>query len=92
MDEHSREVFEQLLLRNIRQMYYSRAYCEGRLQRFMIKRKTPPPPPPAQPEAPSKPPVGNSSEDEKAGDKKVGEVRKLFWKSSPLKWKQLCYE
>ena len=92
MDERSREVFEQLLLRNIRQMYYSRAYCEGRLQRFMIKRKTPPPPPPAQPEAPSKPPVGNSSEEEKPGDKKVGEVRKLFWKSSPLKWKQLCYE
>lgn len=74
MDERSREVFEQLLLRNIRQMYYSRAYCEGRLQRFMIKRGTPPPPPPAQPEASSKPPAGNSSEDEKAGDKKVGEA------------------
>lgn len=74
MDERAREVFVQLLLRNIRQMYYSRAYCEGRLQRFMIKRRTPPPPPPAQPEAPSKPPTRSSSEEKKEGDKKAGEA------------------
>ena len=35
-----------MLLRNIRQMYYSRAYCQPRLQRFMIRAQPPPPPPP----------------------------------------------
>lgn len=53
MSEQSREMFVQLLLRNIRQMYYSRAYCEPRLQRFMIRAK--PPQPPSQSQAGSEP-------------------------------------
>lgn len=53
MSEQSREMFVQLLLRNIRQMYYSRAYCEPRLQRFMIRAK--PPQPPSQSQAASQP-------------------------------------
>lgn len=69
MDERSREMFVQLLLRNIRQMYYSRAYCEPRLQRFMIRASPPPPPP--QPEAPSEPSSGTPPEDSKATDTKV---------------------
>lgn len=54
MDEHSREVLVQMLLRNIRQMYYSRAYCQPRLQRFMIRAQ--PPPPPSEEEPALKPP------------------------------------
>ena len=81
MDERSREMFVQLLLRNIRQMYYSRAYCEPRLQRFMIRASPPPPPP--QPEAPSEPSSGASPEDSKAADTKVDGVRKLFRKNLP---------
>lgn len=46
MDEQNREIFVQLLLRNIRQMYYSRAYCYPRLERFMIHG--PPPPSPSE--------------------------------------------
>ena len=55
MDEHSREVLVQMLLRNIRQMYYSRAYCQPRLQRFMIRAQPPPPPSEEEP-APQPPP------------------------------------
>lgn len=55
MDEQSREVLVQMLLRNIRQMYYSRAYCEPRLQRFMIRAQPPPPPPPYEPQPPPVP-------------------------------------
>ena len=52
MDENTREIFVQLLLRNIRQMYYSRAYCYPRLERFMVH--APPPPPPSEEQPPSK--------------------------------------
>ena len=52
MDENTREIFVQLLLRNIRQMYYSRAYCYPRLERFMVH--APPPPPPSEELPPSK--------------------------------------
>ena len=77
MDDHSREMLTQLLLRNIRQMYYSRAYCEPRLQRFMIRA---PPPEPTQP-APSKPqppPKSDPEEETVAADVKaeVDGVRK----------------
>ena len=54
MDEHSREMLVQMLLRSIRQMYYSRAYCQPRLQRFMIRAQ--PPPSPSEEEPPPQPP------------------------------------
>lgn len=84
MNEQSREVFVQLLLRNIRQMYYSRAYCEPRLQRFMIRAQ--PPQPPSQPEPPSRPQASSEpqapsrpmAEENPAVDEKVDGVRKLF--------------
>ncbi|KAL9989019.1 hypothetical protein ACROYT_G003526 [Oculina patagonica] len=60
MDEQSREMFVQVLLRNIRQMYYSRAYCEGRLQRFMIRAS--PPQPPSQPQAPPQPQASSETQ------------------------------
>ena len=56
MDERSREMLIQMLLRNIRQMYYSRAYCEPKLQRFMIRAPPPQPTPPPPPPAPATPP------------------------------------
>lgn len=84
MNEQSREMFVQLLLRNIRQMYYSRAYCEPRLQRFMIRAQ--PPQPPSQPEPPSRPQASSEpqapsrpmAEENPAVDEKVDGVRKLF--------------
>lgn len=84
MNEQSREMFVQLLLRNIRQMYYSRAYCEPRLQRFM--KRAPPPQPPSQPEPPSRPQASSEpqapsrppAEESTAVDEKVDGVRKLF--------------
>ena len=77
-------MFVQLLLRNIRQMYYSRAYCEPRVQRFMIRAQ--PPQPPAQPQPPSRPqassepqaPSRPAAEENPAVDEKVDGVRKLF--------------
>ena len=84
MNEQSQEMFVQLLLRNIRQMYYSRAYCEPRLQRFMIRAQ--PPQPPSQPQATSQPktspepqaPSRPATEDNTAADGLVVGVRKLF--------------
>lgn len=84
MSEQSREIFVQLLLRNIRQMYYSRAYCEPRLQRFMIRAQ--PPQPPSQPEPPSRPPASSepqapskpTAEESPAVDEKVDGVRKML--------------
>lgn len=49
MDDQTREILVQMLLRNIRQMYYSRAYCYPRLERFMIHAPSPPPPGEEQP-------------------------------------------
>ena len=65
-------------------MYYSRAYCEPRLQRFMIRAQ--PPQPPAQPQPPSRPqpssepqaPSRPAAEENPAVDEKVDGVRKLF--------------
>ena len=98
MNEQSQEMFVQLLLRNIRQMYYSRAYCEPRLQRFMIRAQ--PPPPPSQPEPPSRSaassepqaPSKRTAEENPAVDEKVDGVRKLFCSLSVLKQlrRQLC--
>ena len=77
MDDHSREMLIQLLLRNIRQMYYSRAYCEPRLQRFMIRAPPPEPSPPA-PSKPQPPPKSDPEEETVATDVKaeVDGVRK----------------
>ena len=77
MDDHSREMLIQLLLRNIRQMYYSRAYCEPRLQRFMIRAPPPKPTPPA-PSKPQPPPKADPEEETVAVDVKaeVDRVRK----------------
>ena len=77
MDDHSREMLTQLLLRNIRQMYYSRAYCEPRLQRFMIRAPPPEPTPPA-PTKPQPPPKSDPEEETVAVDVKaeVDGVRK----------------
>ena len=77
MDDHSREMLIQLLLRNIRQMYYSRAYCEPRLQRFMIRAPPPEPSPPA-PSKPQPPPKSDPEEETVAADVKaeVDGVRK----------------
>ena len=82
MDEQSREMFVQLLLRNIRQMYYSRAYCEGRLQRYMIRAQPPQPPSQAQEHPP--PPAYSETqatakptvEEKTAVDGRVDGVRK----------------
>ena len=79
MDDHSREMLIQLLLRNIRQMYYSRAYCEPRLQRFMIRAPPPKPTPPA-PTKPQPPPKSDPEEETVAADVKaeVDGVRKCL--------------
>lgn len=70
MDDHSREMLIQLLLRNIRQMYYSRAYCEPRLQRFMIRAPPPEPSPPA-PSKPQPPPKSDPEKETVAADVKA---------------------
>lgn len=59
MDDPSREMLLHMLLRNIRQMYYSRAYCRPRLQRFMIRAE--PPPPPCKQERPPQPPPAETA-------------------------------